>query len=216
MWLTLPFASLSYSDASGHHNAPEDHGLQGRNVYFASDVLRSTTSDKQCTGVIDMQGRIFPLTCILVMLILAAACGSALAIEYGTVEITNINAPSSVRSGQPVTISVTISYDLMQALLGENLFVALLPQAANSAPYPITSVSNNCEAIGNASLCIAQTGQEQTLTSSVITVSFTLTSPRTTETWQPGAYAIITISNQDGSGYTPEVSVNQTITIAVT
>jgi len=163
-----------------------------------------------------MQARILTLTSILVMLILAAAGRSALAIQYGTVEITNVSAPTSVGSGQPVTIGVTVTYDLMQALLGENLLVALLPQTANGTSYPIISVSNNCQAISNTSLCIAQTGQQQSLTPSVITVSFTLTAPSTPGTWQPGAYAIITISNPDNSGYTPEVSATQAITIAVT
>jgi len=157
-----------------------------------------------------------PVLTTLTLLTLLAQPVLAASSGYGTVQITGVNAPATVGAGQTAAVSITVSYLLTQPLAPEGLIIALMPQTEVGNPYPILSVSNNCQAPSNQSLCVASLTPQQFFTRNSITVSFTLKTPSTPETWQPSACALIVVWNSTSPGYTTEQSVHQTVTINVT
>ena len=165
---------------------------------------------------IDMQ-RKTTLSYILAALVLLAFATNAGSAEtnWGSVQITSIYAPSSVAASQPITVSITVSYDLTQPSTKEGLLIELVPHTEPENPYPVTDVSSNCQAPLTVSLCFANVPQQQPPTVRVITVYFTLIAPSAPETWRPNAIALIISWNANGS-YTTQQSVSQVVAITVT
>jgi len=137
--------------------------------------------------------------------------------EY--VKISGVNAPPSVGTGQPITVSITVSYEFTQALSSEFLIVAIRPHTETGNPYP-TLGSTNCYPASESpfpsseSICIADT-TAPFFTPSVVTVSFTLTAPSTPQTWRPTVLAIIAVTNA-GSYLATQETAYRVITITVT
>ena len=165
----------------------------------------------------------FPLSCVLTMLVAlcvlravsAQTCTPGALVcnpssgEY--VQITSVNVPTSVGAGQPVTFSITVSYDLLET---EELAIAIMPHTEAGSPYPLISASSNCNAPTDTTVCFAQIGQS--FTPNVITVSFTLVAPSTPQTWRPSVFAMSVIPSLTTVGYTPQQTTYQVVTVNVT
>jgi hypothetical protein len=166
-----------------------------------------------------MQHKLLLPYLLTALVLLGLVAQSVFAFQYGTVQITAVNAPTSVGADQPVTVSITISYDFTQPLLSESLLVALMSHTETGNPYPILG-STNCYPASESglpssqSVCIAETNASN-LTPSVITVSFTLTAPTTPQTWQPTALASIVVTGGQ-MVMTPEETAYQNAVITVT
>jgi hypothetical protein len=163
-----------------------------------------------------MQGKILSLYFLISLMLLAFAvhAGSA-ETNWGSVQITSIYAPSNVAAGQPITVSIIVSYDLTQPLTQAGLLIELVPQAVAENPYPVTDVSNNCQPPLTVALCFANVPDQQPPTVRVITVYFILIAPSTPGTWRPNAFALIVSRNANGS-YTTQQSVYEAVAITIT
>jgi hypothetical protein len=143
------------------------------------------------------------LPCLLAMLVLLTLVAQTFgqSVRYGTIQITGVNAPASVGVSQPVTISITVSYEFMQPMMSEFVAIALSPHTETGNPYPILG-STGCYPSSQSgipsseSVCLAET-TEGFFTPGIVTVSFTLTAPSTPETWRPVALASIAVTNAE-------------------
>jgi hypothetical protein len=94
--------------------------------------------------------------------------------QFGSVHITQVDAPSTVPVGQPLTVSITVSYGVAPGI-GEYVIVAVLDHTGvMGKPYPITGSSCTGYTYPDESICsVAPTSDTGDLT-----VSFTLTAPQ--------------------------------------
>lgn len=123
---------------------------------------------------------------------------------FSIVKITQVNAPSTVVAGQPLRVSITVSYNLSP---GDYLLIGILDHTgAAGRPYSITASS--CDGgytYPNESICSIEvpTGYEETLT-----VSFTLTAPEAQFFWLcVYATAINSMNGQVDGGDAKQVQV---------
>lgn len=91
---------------------------------------------------------------------------------FGTVKITQVDAPSTVALEQSLTASITVSYGLVP---GQYLVIGILDHTGTlGKPYPITTSSCEGYTYPNESICSINPSN----TDGDLTVSFTLTAPQ--------------------------------------
>jgi len=129
------------------------------------------------------------LACVLFTLILSLSSRNVSAQSTASVQITNVTAPASVPAGQPLTVTVAISFKLPNS---QSLIVSLMsfmPSLQTSYPYQVSVISGSpfsC-AVTISSVCNVQlpAGTNQ----GTFTASFTLDAPSLVGAWQPIAIA---------------------------
>jgi len=97
-------------------------------------------------------------------------------------QIVTVNAPTSTLAGEPLTINVTVSFNVPSA--GYGFIVSLMPSISTGSPYPTISESGSCIAtVGDVSVCyFAPTWNQYQGT---FTAAFTLNAPSKVGSWRP-------------------------------
>ena len=130
-------------------------------------------------------------------------------------KITSVSAPSTASLGQPVTVSVTVSYSYTVGF--QMLVISIMDQTENGYLFPTTAISGSCSpnppSVKSDSVCFANTSNSNCNVLAPtcgggpgsFTVSFTLTAPNQAETWNLCVFSQITQINLTSSN--PPVSV---------
>jgi len=129
------------------------------------------------------------------------------------VSITRVDAPTTVRVRQAVTVNVTVSYSYDWAS-EEGLLIAILN--LTNHPLPIRSRSSSCYFSSALSMCFARPPNSSQCCQGVFAASFTLTAPNQTEAWYLDIDAGITKLNVESSGYSILATSRQPLAIYVT
>jgi len=130
------------------------------------------------------------------------------------VNITDVDAPSSVGIRQALTVNVSVSYSYDWAS-EEGLLIAILN--LTNHPLPTRSRSSSCYFSSALSMCFARPPANSSgCCQGVFTASFTLTSPNQTEAWYLEIDAGITRLNVESSGYSILATSRQPLAIYVT
>jgi Rhomboid family len=113
---------------------------------------------------------------VVVLVLLVLVTHDASGQFGGTVQITQVNAPSTVAAGQSLTVIITVSYSLLSGVgLGQYVVVAVLDHTGTMGkPYPITGSSCEGYQYPNESICSITPSDAQ----GHLSVGFTLTAPQ--------------------------------------
>ncbi|HYW00904.1 MAG TPA: hypothetical protein VE862_05505 [Candidatus Acidoferrum sp.] len=118
-------------------------------------------------------------------------------------KITDVSAPSGVKLGQSLIVSVTVSYSF-NLNAGQSLFIAIRDHTENGNPFPATAISSSCSnPAGQAiSVCFASISNSSCVEycSGNFIASFTITAPNLTEVWSLFVFAQIIQINRPGPG----------------
>jgi len=128
-----------------------------------------------------------------------------------SLQITHLSYPSSVGAGQPLTVTVTLSYSI-QSVEGEGLALMILLHTETGPAYALTSGSSNCYISSyNPQVCFITPSE-----SNVVTVSVTLNAPQTVGLWKPSVVIAITSATANIGSLTVVGSTSKLLTITVT
>jgi len=132
------------------------------------------------------------LSCVLVALVVGVLTSQVSAQEIcspACVQVANVYAPTTVAVGQPLTVTVTVSYSV-NVLAGQGLIIAILDHAENGKLFHTTAITpGSCLSPSPESICFPSTspGNNQ----GDYTASFTLTAPNQAGTWNLYVFGMV-------------------------
>lgn len=158
-----------------------------------------------------MQSKTLIPIVLIALVLLASIPLNALAQGVVFVQISNVNATARVTAGQPLTVSITVSYRLITAN-AEDLLIVLLDHTENGNPFPTTA--NSCDSTSEKSICDAQTQGTYGIAEGDYTATFTIIAPQP-KTWVIAVAYIIQL-DLGSSGYKTVASDYKVVPVTIT
>jgi len=137
-------------------------------------------------------------------------------------KITNITAPTTIGVGQPLTVTVTVSYTV-NGNAGQGVVIAILNRTENGKPFSATAVTpSSCSQPSSQAVCFVDVGAPSPSNSVLFccqgtsTASFTLTASNQPETLNLCVFAFVTQLNLDSPSSSPTILTSNFKIVPVT